>query len=81
MWIMAHAVIQVNSSSTDNIKKILPRVCNEYQGVIGNCTLDEKGDRISTDFDIYRWITQDEKPEFKKIGHYDSETGYIRTQD
>jgi ABC-type branched-subunit amino acid transport system substrate-binding protein len=81
MWIMAHAVIQVNSSSTDNVKKILPRVCNEYQGVIGNCTLDEKGDRISTDFDIYRWITQDEKPEFKKIGHYDSETGYIRTQD
>ncbi len=69
MWIMAQAVIAANSTNTEDVKRAIPQVCREYLGVIGNCTLNSLGDRISADYDIYRWgATQ-----FENIGHYDAE--------
>jgi ABC-type branched-subunit amino acid transport system substrate-binding protein len=81
MWIMAKAVIQANSSNTDEVKRMLPQVCKTYPGVLGNCTLNEFGDRNSTDYDIYRWVMQDYEPVFKNIGHYDSETNYFNLDE
>jgi len=69
MWIMAQAVIEANSTSTEDVKRAIPQVCREYYGVIGNCTLNSLGDRISADFDVYRWG----ETRFEKIGHYDAE--------
>ena len=69
MWIMAQAVIEANSTNTEDVKKAIPRVCHEYFGVIGNCTLNSLGDRVSADYDVYRWG----ETQFENIGHYDSE--------
>ena len=77
MWIMTQAILEANSSQTEDVKKILPQICKEYQGVIGNCTLDENGDRISTDYDVYRWIMLEDKAQFIKIGHYNSFTNKL----
>jgi ABC-type branched-subunit amino acid transport system substrate-binding protein len=80
MWLMAHAVIEANSTDTEDVKSVLPQVCRVYQGVIGNCTLNEYGDRISADYDVYRWIALEGMPHFMKIGHYDSMTKNLRMQ-
>ena len=69
MWIMAKAVIEANSTSTEDVKKAIPQVCREYLGVIGNCTLNSLGDRISADYDVYRWRAN----QFENIGHYDAD--------
>ena len=80
MWIMAQAVIEANSSSTDDVKMVLPQVCREYLGVIGNCTLNIYGDRISADYDVYIWKIVEENAQFVNIGHIDSETSKLRMQ-
>jgi len=80
MWIMAQAVIEANSSSTDDVKKVLPQICREYLGVIGNCTLNNYGDRVSADYAVYRWSIIEENAQFVNIGHYDSETSKLRMQ-
>lgn len=69
MWIMAQAVIEANSTMTEEVKKSIPQVCHEYFGVIGNCTMNDCGDRISADYDVFRWS----ETRFENIGHYDSE--------
>ena len=69
MWIMAQAIIEANSTSTEEVKRAIPEVCREYFGVIGNCTMNSLGDRIITDYDIYRWSTN----QFENIGHYDAD--------
>jgi len=71
MWIMAKAVIEANSSRSSDVKMILPDMCAGYVGVIGDCTLNSYGDRISADYAIYRWVDIDDV-QFKKMGHYDS---------
>jgi ABC-type branched-subunit amino acid transport system substrate-binding protein len=78
MWIMALSVIDVNSSRTDDVKDVLPEVCAEYVGVIGNCTLNSYGDRISADYDVYKWDKVENETEFVNIGHYDSENSRFR---
>lgn len=54
-WLMALSVLQANSSDPEDVIVVLPSVCESYEGVLGNCTLNEYGDRVSTDYKIYKW--------------------------
>ncbi|MBN2334608.1 ABC transporter substrate-binding protein [Candidatus Bathyarchaeota archaeon] len=74
-WLMALAVIETGSAEPQEVKEALPTVCERYQGVLGDCSLNEYGDRAKTDYRIYEWILVDGEARFDAVGYYDSSTG------
>jgi ABC-type branched-subunit amino acid transport system substrate-binding protein len=74
MWLMVLSVIRANSTKTEKVKELLPVICNEYNGILGNCSLNKYGDRVKTDYSVYEWIMMDEEASFEKIGYYNSST-------
>lgn len=71
-WLMALSVFQANSSEPEDVIAVLPNVCESYEGVLGNCTLNEYGDRVSTDYRVYTWENDDGEALFKYVGYYNS---------
>lgn len=71
-WLMALSVLQANSSDPIEVKAVLPSVCESYKGILGNCTLNEYGDRVSTDYRVFTWKIDGEEAYFKESGYYDS---------
>jgi len=70
-WLMALSVLQANSSNPETVKAVLPIVCSSYEGVLGDCSLNEYGDRVSTDYKVFQW-TKSEDAFFNDIGYYNS---------
>ena len=71
-WLMALSVLQANSSNPEAVKAVLPMICSSYEGVLGNCTLNEYGDRVSTDYRVFTWENDGGEVFFKDIGYYNS---------
>ncbi len=71
-WLMALSVLQANSSDPIEVKAVLPSVCESYKGILGNCTLNEYGDRVSTDYNVFTWKIDGEEAYFKESGYYNS---------
>ena len=71
-WLMALSVLKANSSCPEDVIAVLPSVCESYEGILGNCTLNEYGDRVATDYRIYTWENNDGEAIFKNIGYYNS---------
>jgi len=71
-WLMALSVLQANSSNPEAVKAVLPMICSSYEGVLGDCSLNEYGDRVSTDYRVFTWETDDGEAFFKDIGYYNS---------
>lgn len=71
-WIMALSVLQANSSSPEAVKTVLPGVCESYYGILGLCSLNENGDRVSSDYRVFTWITDGEEAYFNDSGYYNS---------
>jgi len=71
-WLMALSVLQANSSDPDDVMAVLPSVCESYEGVLGNYSLNEYGDRVSTDYRVFTWENDDGEVFFKDSGYYNS---------
>ena len=71
-WLMALSVIQANSSNPEEVKAVLPVICESYEGVLGNCSLNDYGDRVSTDYRVFIWENDDGEVFFKDFGYYNS---------
>jgi ABC-type branched-subunit amino acid transport system substrate-binding protein len=71
-WLMALSVLQANSSDPIEVKAVLPSVCESYKGILGNCTLNKYGDRVSTDYRVFTWKIDGEETYFKESGYYNS---------
>jgi hypothetical protein len=67
-WLYALAIIETGSTEVGRIKEALPAVAQDYQGISGLCTLNDKGDRVSTDYKLmgYNYIDGG----FEVIGRY-----------
>jgi len=77
LWILAEAVINAGSWETEAVRGEIEAIVDGYQGVSGQSTFDENGDRVGADYDIwgYGWI--DEEASNIKYGYYDLETDSI----
>lgn len=77
-WIIAHAVVETQSSTGTDVINVLPDIASEYYGYSGWCELNEAGDRESSNFDIWGFYrTTDGTPSFKIYGIYDAEIDEI----
>jgi len=52
-WIYALSVFSTDSSDALTIRRVLPDIAAGYNGITGNCVLDENGDRAPYVFDIW----------------------------
>jgi len=52
-WIYALSVFSTNSVDAETIKQVLPDIAAGYNGITGNCELDENGDRVPSKFNVW----------------------------
>jgi branched-chain amino acid transport system substrate-binding protein len=52
-WIYALSVFSTGSTDALTIRRVLPEIAAGYNGITGNCALDENGDRAPHIFDIW----------------------------
>ncbi len=52
-WIYALSIFSTNSVDAATIKKVLPDIAAGYNGITGNCELDENGDRAPLKFNVW----------------------------
>ncbi len=75
MWMLALSVMRTNTTDALTIKNILPDVSRSYEGVLGNCTLNEFGSRSSSDCAIFEWVKGESGMEFRLVGYYSAKEG------
>jgi len=76
-WVIAKAVLESQSTDAYDVIAYLPTICGETHGVTGWCTLDENGDRHSSNYDIWGVGYSDDVCQNVKYGYYDCETGEV----
>jgi branched-chain amino acid transport system substrate-binding protein len=76
-WIYALAVVETDSTQYDVIKEVLPNVASKYDGVSGNCSLNQDGDRKIVNFDIWGYGYKRKIPAAIKYGYIDGVTKEI----
>ncbi|UCD44182.1 MAG: hypothetical protein JSV27_08575 [Candidatus Bathyarchaeota archaeon] len=76
-WIMALSVIEANSTEGVDVCEVLPDVATRYSGVTGRCILDEYGDRIGMNYDIWGYFDVDGACESLRCGTYRYESDEI----
>lgn len=75
-WILAQAVLETQRSITPKIigteiAKVLPDICYRYFGYSGWCLLNEAGDRVPVNYDIWGYGMVGDVPSHVKYGYYD----------
>jgi len=76
-WIMALSVIEANSTEGVDVCEALPDVAASYSGVTGRCLLDEYGDRIEMDYDIWGYFEVEGETRCLRCGLFNATTGTI----
>lgn len=72
-WIMGLSILEAGTTDASAIKEVLPGVANGHEGAIGEIRLNEAGDLVPTDYNI--WMIHD--GEWILYGTYDIDTGEI----
>lgn len=78
--ILGRAVIEAESVEIDDLKMIIPDVCEDYEGITGLCKLDESDDRATTNYGIYSYCFKDGELGCWEVGIY-SDTGDVLWHD
>lgn len=81
-WLLAMGVLETQSSNTKQVKatdiiQVLPDVASRYFGYSGWCLLNEAGDRMSMNYDIWGFAEVSGQCVFFKYGFYDTITSQI----
>ena len=76
-WIMALSVIDANSTEGVAVCKALPDVAASYSGVTGRCILDEYGDRIEMDYDVWGYFEVEGETQCLICGLFKSATDSV----
>lgn len=77
-WIMALSVIEANSTKGVAVYEVLPDVAARYSGVTGRCILDEYGDRIKMNYDIWGYFEVEGEYQSLRCGIYSYESDDIK---
>jgi branched-chain amino acid transport system substrate-binding protein len=82
-WVLAMSVLETRSTTgkprllgTD-VVEVFPDVASRYFGYSGWCLLNEAGDRMSTNYDIWGYDIVDGEPDFVYYGYYETLTGQV----
>ena len=59
VWILGLSILDTQSTDVDLIKKVIPRIAENYKGAIGTIKLNDAGDLDGVDYGI--WVIQDGK--------------------
>ena len=70
-WIYALSIEKAKSADPMAVKKVLPSIAANYQGISGYCGLNQYGDRLNPGFDIWGYI--EGAPQFECEGSVDVE--------
>jgi ABC-type branched-subunit amino acid transport system substrate-binding protein len=76
-WIMALSVIEANSTEGVAVYEALPDVAASYSSVTGRCLLDEYGDRIEMDYDVWGYFEVEGETQCLICGLFNSTTDSI----
>jgi len=81
-WLLALGVLETQSSATRQVKAtdiiaVLPDVASRYFGYSGWCLLNEAGDRMSNNYDVWGFAEVSGECVFFKYGFYDSMLGQM----
>jgi ABC-type branched-subunit amino acid transport system substrate-binding protein len=68
-WIYALSIEKAGSADPMEVKKVLPKVAAKYEGITGNCKLNQYGDRPNPGFDIWGYV--DNPPNCVVSGYVD----------
>jgi branched-chain amino acid transport system substrate-binding protein len=82
-WLLAMSVMETRSTSgkpqlqgTD-VAEVFPDVASRYFGYSGWCMLNEAGDRMRTDYNIWGYDFVEGVPDFVYYGYYNTLTGEV----
>lgn len=67
VWLLGLSIIQAGRYDGEAIKNALPNVAANYFGVSGWTMLDEGGDRITGDYDVWAVVIKDGKPTWQRV--------------
>lgn len=76
-WLYALSVLEAGSDNALDVKAVIEDVASTYEGVSGICTLDENGDRLHSDYDIWGYNMEDGAGVHVRYGFYDYLTGKV----
>lgn len=76
-WLMAHCVIDTNTTDGPTILNSIIDVSRNHNGITGDLSLDEYGDRANYSYAIYRYIESDGLYGSERCGFYRGDTGKI----
>jgi branched-chain amino acid transport system substrate-binding protein len=82
-WVLAMSVIETRSTSGNpkllgsEVVEVFPDVASRYFGYSGWCLLNEAGDRMSTNYDIWGYGIVEGEPDFVYYGYYETLTGQV----
>ncbi|MCW4011478.1 MAG: hypothetical protein NWF07_00660 [Candidatus Bathyarchaeota archaeon] len=76
-WLMAHCVIDANTTDGPKILNSILEVSRNHNGITGDLSLDENGDRINYSYSIYQYVDENGVYGSEVCGFYIAETGKI----
>jgi branched-chain amino acid transport system substrate-binding protein len=71
-WCLALTILETGSTDAMTVKEMLPEVSSRYDGVTGNCGLNEAGDREPGIYDIWGYANVDGEDTSIKYGEYNA---------
>jgi len=72
--VAALSLIHSEATEGKTLQSTIMQEASNYVGATGRMTLDENGDRIKSNFDIYGYYEVSGLPGWVRVGHYNSET-------
>lgn len=73
VWIIGMAILETQSTDVPTITEAIPRIAEDYEGVIGSTRLNQAGDLDNSNYEL--WSVKD--AEWILVGKYDSATDSI----
>lgn len=70
--IMVQAIIEANGTDSLLLCEAIPRIAESYVGLTGRCALNEYGDKIISDYELWGYSVELGVSQFEYLGRYDS---------
>ncbi|MCS7145474.1 MAG: penicillin-binding protein activator [Nitrososphaerota archaeon] len=77
LWIIVLSIITADKYDTTAVKAVLPSVSSQYFGASGWAILNESGDRVGGDYDVWAIEKVGDKLEWRVVGTYRASTDSV----
>ena len=70
--IMVEAIIDVNGTDPLLLSEAIPSIADEFVGLTGRCALNEYGDKVISDYELWGYAVESGASKVVYLGRYDS---------